>query len=224
MIFKPGDYDVPELPFLLQRPGDSTFTTVFSDPFSFSVLAPEIDKEQDIKDIKSIWKIPYTFQEILPYAGSFLGLIILIAAILLILYFRKKRTADGVFSFKPKHSLPPHVEAFERLEKLRLSQMWQTGLVKAYYTELTDILRVYIERQLHIPAVEMTSDELIDAINGSSIEENKELLLKILNSVLTTADLVKFAKSNPLPDEHDKCFKEVKQFVELTKPKEEVKS
>jgi len=43
----------------------------------------------------------------------------------------------------------------------------------------------------------------------------------LLRNTLPTADLVKFAKATPLADEHDRCFKDVKEFVEITIPKKE---
>ncbi|MDR0437263.1 MAG: BatD family protein [Bacteroidales bacterium] len=218
IIFEPGEYTFPEIPFLVKTPTDSDFSEVLTNPVTIIVGAPEVDLEADIKDIKPIWKIPITFREIFPYLLILIGLGLLTFAG--IYMYRKWKKKEPLFVFKPKPVIPAHVEAMENLEKLRLKQLWQNNLVKEYYTELTDILRTYTEKGLHINAVEMTSDELIDAIENSEFE-NKSELLALLRNTLPTADLVKFAKSVPLADEHDRSFKSVKQFVEITKPKEE---
>jgi len=218
IIFEPGEYHFPEIPFLIKTPKDDEIFEVLTNPVIIMVTAPEVDLEADIKDIKPIWKIPRTFREILPYLLILLGLGLFTFAG--IYAYRKWKKKEPLFVFKPKPVVPAHVEAMENLEKLRLKQLWQKNLVKEYYTELTDILRTYTEKGLQINAIEMTSDKLIDAIENSEFE-NKSELLKLLRDTLPTADLVKFAKAMPLADEHDRSFKSVKQFVEITMPKQE---
>jgi len=219
-VFEPGEYIFPQVPFLIKTPTDENYFEVLTNDEMLTVVAPEVDMEADIRDIKDIWKIPRTFREILPYL-----LITLVWGLLIFagLYFRGKwKRKEPFFSFAPKPVIPAHVEALKNLENLRLKQLWQSNLVKEYYTELTDILRIYTEKGLHINAVEMTSDELIEAIENSELE-GKSDLLKLLRNTLPTADLVKFAKADPLADTHDRCFKDVKQFVEMTMPKEKEK-
>jgi hypothetical protein len=219
-IFEPGEYLFPKIPFLIRTPESQEFIEVLTNAVTITVVAPEVDLEADIRDIKSVWKIPVTFREVLPYLLILLALALLTFAGFFV--YRKWKKKEPIFVFKPKPIIPAHVEALENLEKLRLKQLWQNSFVKEYYTELTDILRIYTEKGLHINAVEMTSDELIDAVENSDIE-NKSELLTILRNTLPTADLVKFAKATPLADEHDRCFKDVKQFVESTIPKIEEK-
>jgi len=216
-IFEPGEYHFPEIPFLVKTPTEQDYSEVFTNAVSITVGAPEVDMEAGIRDIKANWRIPITFRETLPYLLILLVVVILIVTGIYL--YRKWKNKEPLFDFAPKPVIPAHVEALENLEKLRLKQLWQNSLVKEYYTELTDILRIYTEKGLHINAVEMTSDELIDAIADSEFE-NKSELLELLRNTLPTADLVKFAKATPLADEHDRCFKDVKQFVELTMPKE----
>ena len=219
-IFEPGIYDFPEIPFFIKTPTDSDYSEVYTNPLTITVGAPEVDMEAGIKDIKTVWRIPLTFREILPYLLMALGLALITLAGIYV--YRKWKNKEPLFAFAAKPVVPAHIEALDNLEKLRLKQLWQNNLVKEYYTELTDILRIYIERELQICAVEMTSDELIDAIDTSALP-NKTELLKLLENTLPIADLVKFAKSVPLADEHDRCFKDVKQFVEETMPKEDEK-
>jgi hypothetical protein len=219
-IFEAGKYLLPSLPFLIKTPANTDYFEVLTNAVTITVTAPEVNLEADIRDIKTVWKIPITFKEILPYLLILLGVgLFTFAGIFL---YRKWKRKEPVFVFRSKPIIPAHVEALENLEKLRLKQLWQNNLIKEYYTELTDILRIYTEKELYINAVEMTSDELIDAIEYSDLKDKSELL-SLLQNTLPTADLVKFAKATPLADEHDRCFKDVKQFVEITMPREEEK-
>jgi hypothetical protein len=217
-IFEQGEYHFPEIPFLVKTPTDSEYFEVLTNSVTVTVSAPDVDLEKGIKGIKSVWKVPVTFREIMPYLLILLGVALFTFAGIYV--YRKWKNKEPLFVFAPKPVVPAHIEAMENLEKLRLKQLWQNSLVKEYYTELTDILRIYTEKGLHINAVEMTSDELIEAIEKSPLE-NKIELLELLRNTLPTADLVKFAKATPLADEHDRCFKDVKQFVETTMPKQE---
>lgn len=217
-IFEPGVYTFPAIPFFVKKPSDKDFSEVPTNTLTITVAAPKVDVEKDIKDIKTVWKIPITFKEILPYLLMILGAGIVLWASIYV--YRKWKNKEPIFVFAPKPVIPAHIEALEKLEALRLKQLWQNNLVKEYYTELTDILRIYIEKGLLLNAVEMTSDELIETVSASELSHKSELLT-LLQDVLPTADLVKFAKLTPLADEHDRCFKNVKQFVEATIPQKE---
>ncbi|MCL2412813.1 MAG: hypothetical protein FWC98_01595 [Bacteroidales bacterium] len=216
-IFEPGEYQFPPLAFLIRLPDSVDFFEVLTNDATIIVTAPEVDLVAGIRDIRTIWGIPLTFREILPFILIFMGIGFFTAAGLYLLY--KWRKKEPIFVLKPKPVILAHVEALENLEKLRLKQLWQNNFVKEFYTELTDILRIYTEKGLHINAVEMTSDEFIEAVENSEFD-NKSQLLEILRNILPTADLVKFAKATPLADQHDRCFKDVKLFVESTIPKE----
>ena len=221
-IFEPGEYTFPEIPFLIKTPTGQDYFEVLTNAVTITVIAPEVDLEAGIRDIKGVWTVSALEVFLEASKGSWPYILMLVGLVLLtfagIYLYRKWKKKE--FIFAPKPAIPAHIEALENLEKLRLKQLWQNNLVKEYYTELTDILRVYTEKGLHINAVEMTSDELIDAIADSEFETKSELL-DLLRNTLPTADLVKFAKATPLADEHDRCFKDVKQFVEITIPKAE---
>ena len=219
-IFEPGEYYFPPLAFLIQTSENEDFFEVLTNYTAITVTAPEVDLAIGIRDIRTIWGIPITFGEILPFLLIILLLPRLLTAIGIYLY-RKWKKQEPLLVFKPKPVIPAHVEALENLEKLRLKQLWQNSLVKEFYTELTDILRIYTEKGLYINAIEMTSDEFIEAVENSGLA-NKSELLQLLRNTLPTADLVKFAKAEPFADQHDRCFKNVRQFVELTMPKEKV--
>jgi hypothetical protein len=228
IIFEAGEYSFPAMPVYLLRKNDGLIDSIFTNPLTLNITAPEVDMEGNIKDIKDIWKFPITFKEILPYLIGFLILIVIVFVGIFI-YIRRKNNKP-IFQFKAKPVIPPHIVAQSKLDNLKTSQLWQQNLVKEYYTQLTDILREYIEKALKIQAIEMTSDELLLKIKNANIQtqtpenqsqiiytiKDKNEILKITEEILSIADLAKFAKYQPFIDEHDKCFKLVTRFINET--------
>ncbi len=194
------------------------------DSLQLTVLDVDIDTTTaEIRDIAPIEKVPYTFWEIFRWVLLGLGILALSFAGW---WFWKKWKSGQVrewLSSEPVDSRTPEERALDNLEALRQKQLWQAGRTKEYHTELTDTVRTFIEESTGIRATDMTSDETIEEMdNGNwNVESN------LLRDIFTTADLVKFAKSEPLPHEHDRSMTEAVEFVkslwEQVKPKEEVK-
>ena len=112
-----------------------------------------------------------------------------------------------------------------KLNELDEKLLWQNNKVKQYYSELTEIIRNYIERELKVPALEKTSDEVIEMLrdfnDAESIETTKENIEK-LKDLLREADLVKFAKSKPLAPEIEEDRKDAEVIIHNLKPKVKV--
>lgn len=127
-----------------------------------------------------------------------LGLLVLIGLGYLVYVYLKKNQ-------KPKEEAivyaTPIEKATAHLKKLEQQHLVERGEVKAYYSELTDIARTYIEETIDIPAMESTTAELIDSFKKAIIRKKLSLTgetISNLEKVLKQADLVKFAKSKPL--------------------------
>lgn len=211
--FDSGVYLVPALKFAFHLGAiTDTITTV---PLVLAVNTIEIKDSKKFYDIKGIAAIPYTFAEILPYILIAIGALLLIALIIYI-YIRLKNKKP-IFPFQ-KPVEPPHVIAFRDLEKIKREKLWQKGQLKEYFTGLTDIIRTYMEGRFKILAMESTSDEIISEIKNIEIVDSKSL--NELKQLLVTADLVKFAKSEPLPDENENSWQYAYNFV-LTTCKDE---
>lgn len=184
-----------------------------SDSLFFSVMPVPVDTTAAIKDIKLPVKVRITFQELLPYIFMAVGGVIIVLLTIWLILKYTKRKVKVVVKEKIKAKEPAHVIALRNLEILRQKKLWQAGYIKEYYSELTDIIRSYLKDKWDIDAMEMTSNEILEEIRQWELELEQETQLSF---VLSTADLVKFAKSKPLPDDHDKCFKETKSFFEKT--------
>ena len=208
--FDSGDYkiDFIRFPFI----NDGIADTAFSNVSMLYVRALPIKDPNKIADIKGVIEIPLTLKEILTYVLAGFGGLLLLAFIAYVIYRLKNK--KPVFGLLEKPKIPPHVTAFRDLEKLRNEKLWQQGFYKQYYSRLTDILRAYIEVRLKIPALESTSDEIIAALRSNSILDDK--LKSDLNNMLSSADLVKFAKAEPFPDENENAWQFANDFINKT--------
>lgn len=179
----------------------------------------KIDSTSMLNDIKPVKKMPFRFGEISGYLSIALVVIALIAfAIYLLARHLAKRGKSIADLFKPEPPLPPHIVAIAALEQLQSQKLWQNNKHKEYYSALTDILRTYIDGRFGVGAMEMTTDEIIDAIKDLGLSQ--KLSMDVLN-LLRDADLVKFAKAMPEAAENESAFSKVYYFVEETKPIEQ---
>ncbi|MDJ0645080.1 MAG: hypothetical protein QNJ57_03770 [Flavobacteriaceae bacterium] len=172
--------------------------------------------KQAMFPIKAIQREPYTFQDFKKYLWWLIAALLLIALILY-LRSRRKRTPEEIAA-----AIPPYQLALQRLTELDAKQLWQRNKVKQYYVELTDIVRTYIERELSIPALESTTDELIETMtdfNTSSSLNIQNGTINKLNGLLKDADLVKFAKFKPLENEIELHRQDARKVIDELKPK-----
>lgn len=191
---------------------DNSLVEISVDTLMLEVNDVEVDTTLAIKDIAGIISVPYTFKEFLPWI--LLVLLIAIAAWLIYYIYKRLKDKKPILPVAKPIVLVPEEKALSDLENLRVAGLWKNGQIKEYHTVLTDILRAYIEAKLGISAVEMTSDQILD--NYSELRNMPIGSLEKLQQILTTADMVKFAKSEPLPNEHDRSMNYAVSFVQET--------
>lgn len=190
-----------------------------ADTLELLVTTIEIDSTSHaIFDIKPQKTLPFRLGEITGYMKWTLVALLALAALAYaakrILKRYGKRFSD---MFRPAPPLPPHEAALAALEKLRAQRLWQEGKHKLYYSALTDILRTYIAGRYGVSAMEMTSDEIVEAMRGVDLPRKSAMDLA---QILREADLVKFAKAAPEADENEAAYRAACDFVEQTKPEE----
>ena len=159
--------------------------------------------------------LPFIFAEIRDYAiYGLIALIILSLVVWYIVWYVRNKWQGRGREVKPAPKLPPHVIAIKALEELRNRKLWQNGKHKLYYSTLTEILRLYIEGRWAVGALEMTSHEILKALNNVDIKSDSR---SNLMEILFTADMVKFAKALPEAEENEQLFTYAYYFVENTK-------
>jgi hypothetical protein len=202
---------LPGLTYLSSVPRDTALRPVSTNTVSLTVQRVPVDSTGQAREIKPVMSVPYTLAEILLFAGILL--LVAVAGYLTYRYIRKTRERTV-----PDTRLPvlkaAHVVAYEHLAVLKEKRLWQQGKVKEYHTELTDILRRYLEDRFGLMALEETTAEIVEGL------QRMKLLPRIVGQVsetLVRADLVKFAKHKPEVGEHDASMKAVYDVVERTK-------
>jgi hypothetical protein len=173
-----------------------------------------------IFDIKPQKDMPFKFREISGYVKWSLIVLAIIIVLLYVAYRIMRHYGKSLSDiFHPAPPLPPHEVARLALERLYVQRLWQAEKHKLYYSSLTDILRTYIDGRFGVSAMEMTSDEIIEAMREVDLPQKSAM---DLTQVLRDADLVKFAKAMPEAEENEAAYSAVWNFVEQTKPVEEV--
>ncbi|MFP4059076.1 MAG: hypothetical protein ACLFUC_01170 [Bacteroidales bacterium] len=207
--FDSGSYSIPPVALPFTSPDFSD--TAYTSPVSMTVYTMPVDTTNQIFDIKSTMKAPLTISEILPVASLLLlGIIVVLLVVYFVLRIRRKKPVIT----RRVIEKPPHTDAFNKLEELKEEKLWQQGKTKEYYTRLTEIIRVYIEKRFGIKAMEQTSDEILHSFESVNLKDRQTLTL--LEELLLLADMVKFAKAMPQPGENEKNIENAYNFVKNT--------
>ena len=148
---------------------------------------------------------------------AFIGAAVFVLVKYLIPYIQKRRAEQLKAMLKENAG----TVAIRNLKELKQKKLWQKGQVKDYYSELSMILRTYMDHQWAVNAKEMVTDEIMEAIEDLDIEDE---LRSELHGFLQVSDLVKFAKEQPAEESHEKSMKNAYHFVRVTDQKEHEKA
>ena len=189
--FDSGVYTIPRQKIII---GDKPF---FTDSLKVMVNPIEVDTtKQGLYDIKPVIEVDKTGGNWWKYLLITLLLIGLVAFLLYWFIWRKKPLTEE----EEIALLPPYDRAKIAIRKLDQSQFLLKSEIKKYYSELTLIIRKYLDEKVYDRAMESTTDELILRLqllkDGNQIPLKKNTINN-LQSILKRADLVKFAKSKP---------------------------
>jgi len=224
--FEDSLYNIPQFLFIIDKDTLYTKSIMFDVQMMKgidSAFVSKIDTNQVLRifDVKAPIDTPLTFEEFIKiYYPYIIGFIVLLLIAFFVWYYIKKRKENQPLIKFEKPKEPAHLIAFRELEKLKEKKLWQSGKEKQYYSELTDIIREYIYNRYNILTFEKTSHQLLENIKYSNVIDNERYI--DLSRILNLADLAKFAKYKPLPDENDLSIKNAIIFVEKTL-KEEIK-
>jgi hypothetical protein len=209
--FDSGYWAIPPFRF---STGDSS--EVLTEALLLQVTPVAVDTTLAIKDIKEPYTETYDWLDWLKdhMYVVYGGIAMLVALLLIYIIFRYTRKVQPPMVIVEPPKIPAHVIALEKLDKLREAKLWQEGKLKQYHSSLTDILREYIENRFKIQALEQTTDEILFGFRNVAVDEESKMKLK---SVLVLADLVKFAKELPLPNENEMSLTQSYEFINGTK-------
>jgi len=210
--FDSGFYTIPPIPFYYRMLPATTIRVAQSLPHYLAVHTVAVDTTQPIKPIKGPRRVPVTLWEVIRWI--LLGLAILLVIAVVIYILKKRKNKEPIFRLRPRVQLKPHEVALQKLEKLRIMKLWQQGKIKEYHSELTEILRQYIEDRYSFPALESTTAEILHDLleTPGMVRETWDEL----GQVLMLADMVKFAKEQPSPQRNEDALEKGIGFVNRT--------
>ena len=161
---------------------------------------------------KTVREVPITWDDVSAIVWLTL-LMLALGGLAYYLFVRYKDNKPIIKKIKIEPKLPPHQQALKEIERIKGDKTLRKADPKTYYTELTDVLRTYMEERFGFNAMEMTSSEIIDKLQ----EINDKESIKDLMYLFQTADLVKFAKHSPLMNENDMNLVNAVDFINNTK-------
>lgn len=209
--FDSGAYRLPELLYVAGR------DTARSNVVAFKIYPVSVTAADSIAGFSPVLEPDgvSVFDNVPDFLIDFWWIIIAVIALAAIVLWLLKRYRKQGSIIPPKPQPSPYEVAKRRLSNLRARKLWEKGMEKEYFTDLTDILRVYLQDRFGINAMEMTSRQIMDSLVANpEIKDKREYMRQILNM----ADFVKFAKVRPLPDDNIAAIDNAERFVEETRP------
>ncbi len=205
-----GEYVVPPLNIKIN---DSTFVT---DSLKIKVLPVIVDTtKQGLYGFKEPVDIEgKPANEINTSKSNRWWWLLLIPVLAILYYFYRKRQQK----IAARKVLTPYEIAQNSLQKLSQEKLWLHNQTDQHYLQLTDTLKDYLENELHLPAKEKISSEILQELKKFRFEDGSYFnagLLQRLEQTLKRADLAKFAKLYPAPPDIDLDFNVIKDVIDF---------
>lgn len=210
--FDSGKWQLPIFDFEVKPlHGESAFTLHTDSSLFVNVKTVAVDTSKAFMPIKGIRAASMPLKLIILYT---IGAILIAALLIFLVWYliktmREKNKAP--LPTTPQIILLPHEKALQSLGQLEKLELWQQGQEKLYHTQLTDIIRTYLEEQFQIDCLEKTSSEII-----AQVKKQKMLnaFRQPLRNLFEVADMVKFAKGQPSAEEHLQCMEIAIQIIQ----------
>ena len=206
---------IPSVPIGFTVGNETQKSVINTNPVNIVVRTVNVDQTADIFDVKAPLLIPYDW---------WLIAIIVVSVILLALagyyVYKKYFKKEDLLPQKVIIKIPAYKVALKSLMDLEDKKLWQAGAIKEYHSEITGIIRKYFEERFRVLALEMPSSELLDLLKTNN---DFQPVFDTTKSFLENADLVKFAKFQPMASVNEEMMKQAYDIVGKTKEEEELK-
>ncbi len=206
-----GTVTIPPAMIPYAFPGDRTGRMALTNPVTVTVHTVAVDTSKSFRDLKPPLSIPISLAELLLYAAVVLA----VAALgwFLWRWWQKRKKKPAGEPYVPPER-PAHILALEELGAVKERKLWQRGLIKEYYSEVTEVVRRYFERRFEIRALEETTDEILGALRSVQFPAEP---LDHAARMLGLADLVKFAKFEPGITDHEEVLALAYAIIDKTR-------
>lgn len=209
--FDSGAYVLPKFVYVSGK--DSSF----SNQVALKVIPVNVSADDQINDYANVAdpEDPSIFDVLPDWVIDYWWLILIVLLCIAVLIYALLKYKKQGYIIPKKPEPTPYEEAITSLRNLKERKLWEQGMDKDYYTDLTEILRKYLYRRFGINAMEMTTRQILTCLGKNPETNNKRAYFR---KILDMADFVKFAKIRPLPDDNVMSFDNAVRFVEETKP------
>jgi len=203
-----GDYTIPAAVIKYRKKGTNSWHKVNVKKLKVKVKSV-LKAANGTSDIRDIYPPVYLFDKTKIFIIAVLIVLLgVCASVWWVISVRKK----------PEKSTPkPKADeiAYKDLEELKSKDYISKGRFEAYFTELSDIVRHYLENRFNIRAPEMTTEEFLNTLRYDNIlsYEHKNFL----KDFLSHCDLVKFARYESNVAEAQKGYDAAKNLIDQTK-------
>lgn len=172
-----------------------------------SVLGDE-GKDTEIRELKDPIGLPRSYRWII-YLLSGAAVLFAIAYLLYRKFFRRGPVIPPLPTPRPAGEI-----AREELERIRKADLPGRGLVKEYYSQVSDTVRRYLENRFSLKAPERTTEEFLQEMATTSHLTGEQQ--NSVGNFLAESDLVKFARYGPTEKEIAQVFAAAVRLVEET--------
>ena len=206
--FELGELEIPPIEVAVADPG-GTVQLLSTDPFRIGVESVGLDESGDIREIKGPLSIARNWWGLAPW-------LLLVAAVGAGAVYMRRRALARPMAEVEEPKVPPrpfHLVALEALDELERSSWLERGQVKRWHVRVSEIIRTYVEGQLEVPALEMTTGEVVAGLRGAALGGR---VTEAFHAFLARCDLVKFAKLRPGADESRELLGVARSLVEMT--------
>lgn len=205
--FASGNVALPAIVVELRDADGATPRRLATEPMTIHVTSvlPENADPKEFRDIKGALDLlptPPRWPLYTALGVSLVGVGLLAAWAIVVL--RRRRAPE----------LTPGERAIKALDALESEGLPAKAQVHAFHVRLTDVVRGYIEGRFAIRAPELTTQEFLRESSRSQVLSERHQAL--LASLLTSADMVKFAGVRPDPSLCEGSMQSARRFVNET--------
>lgn len=210
--FFTGEFDIPPTAVLYTLPEDTASQVLMTEPIHITVESVKPSEEGDIRDIKPPEEIPRNWWILIRWIG--LGIFVILAVILGIIGYRRRKAGKSLLPIREAPPRPPHEIALEALGRIDPAGLDDPEKIKQFYSQVSEIIRRYLEGRYYIKALEMTTSDVLNGLEAVDVEPE---IRKAVREFLELCDLVKFAKFIPPEAQHAETLRKAYDIVHRTK-------
>ncbi len=209
-VLRAGAYQLPELAMKFRRSESEEWTTASTEPVSIefrSLLGDDPDQAAP-RPNPGPADLPRGPVPWIVIAAVVLGVALAIGLLVALFVWRSRRP-------QPPLRITAYRKAMDAIHRINLAGLLDRGEVDRFYTDLSDVVRRYVEDRFGLRAPEQTTEEFLQALARRPVLAREQG--QSLAHFLEECDMVKFARVRPTSLEGQAALRAARDFVESTR-------